>query len=181
MKRETKASIARIREAERFEVITKWFAQHEIFELTEDRAVFKRKRPEPDNYGAWDGFYWFEVVLTRGNKMLVHGDIEPVLFAYHDSRTLLQATSWLGTEPLGSEYVKEKARTGMRIRMLENDRISVAHAALQCAYRLLKERDAATAPTVEETRNDRAMPPIMPPVHHFASEDGKRIDTPRDD
>lgn len=137
VKRETKASIKRAREAQRFEMITGWFSRHAIVEQSPRHVLFRGVRETADQYGRWEGAYWFEVTLLAGKMLLVHGDICHVLFAYHDSRDLCGAVNWMGCHPLGDSYVYEKAVIGMRVRTLSHDRVHVAHAALRAARALL--------------------------------------------
>lgn len=133
----TRAAVKAAQQVQRFAQITEWFDRHAIVEHTERRVLFRRLREQtPDKHGRWDGFYWFEVTLVAGNMLLVHGDIEHVLFAYHDAKNLDGAINWLAQTSLGDPYVYEKAVIGMRLRTLAHDRVHVAHAALRCARAL---------------------------------------------
>jgi hypothetical protein len=134
----TRAALKAAQQEQRFKDITHWFDRHAIVYRDERRALFRRVREQqPDRHGRWDGFYWFEVTLVAGNMLLVHGDIEHVLFAYHDAKSLDAAVNWLAQTKLGDPYVYEKASIGMRLRTLAHDRVHVAHAALRCARTLL--------------------------------------------
>lgn len=134
----TRAAVKEAMQQKRFVQITEWFDRHAIVEHSTNRVLFRRLRTEPaDKHGRWEGFYWFEVALLAGGVLLVHGDIEHVLFGYADARTTLDgALNWIGQTKLGDPYVYEKAKIGMRLRTLEHDRVHVAHAAVKAARAL---------------------------------------------
>lgn len=137
--------------------IEKTYEQHEIrcfyaADVHSLRDVFRglaiaAKRPDD----VWDSTYAVEIECLRWGKIIVHGDIAPVVFGQHDTviaqpGDLEHAIAWLGNEPLGSSYVVEKAVIGMRMNEMDGrrhlHRIYYAHAALRCALRLLRSVSA---------------------------------------
>lgn len=81
------------------------FSEHEVVSSTEGRWLLQSSEGYPDN--------WMEVVALAGGKLLVHGDYDPVCFAYHDgvpeARVHWMARNYKD-EPCS--YVMEKAQIG---------------------------------------------------------------------
>lgn len=101
------------------------FSTHEIRESSEGRWLLQMKRKD----GSWTGDRWMEVAALSGGKLLVHGDYDPVCFAYNsdspESRVHWMARNYQN-EPCS--YVMEKASigTGGRRRVTAFDREKAA-------------------------------------------------------
>lgn len=89
----------------------KSFAKHEIVKGSEGRWLLKQ--PGTNNF-------WFEVVVLAGGCLLVHGDIQAVIFGrYHahendtPTRAARQMVLWMGTRKRPDDsYFVEKAGLG---------------------------------------------------------------------
>ncbi len=92
------ACVARARET---------FAAYTIVSRTDDKTRFLLKR---------DGkaqSYWVEVLVLAGGKLMVHGDIEHVLFAYYtDTRDPYDTIRWMGAHETADSYATQKAEIG---------------------------------------------------------------------
>lgn len=78
------------------------FSKHRIIKTSGDRWVM---------HGNHGSIYWVEILWLEGQKLLVHGDICAVIFAYAArSYTPRQLVSWMGRS--GLDYVCEKATIG---------------------------------------------------------------------
>lgn len=90
----------------------KAFENHVIRSREPGRWVVQA--PYLDEKGGWNSNFWIEVVVLMGGKLLVHGDIDHVMFAHYgqfdDPERVLR---WMGgTTDLGY-YVHQKACIGM--------------------------------------------------------------------
>jgi hypothetical protein len=149
---------------------TRAFANHEIRERSEGRWVLQRRGAD----GRWESTYWTEVLVLRGGKLLVHGDIEHVLFAYYgDSRAPERVLRWMGDCTDLGYYVTQKARigTGRELIDVDDDRVAAHQIAEELREPLareverdgepwappLAEADPDDAEDVEWFRFDRAM------------------------
>lgn len=89
------------------------FARHQIVELKTSHGRWLVKQPGTSNF-------WFEVIVLAGGKLLVHGDINAVIFAYYHSNPLLSAEDnaegcvhWMASRPRPDDhYFVEKAKIG---------------------------------------------------------------------
>lgn len=62
--------------------------------------------------------FWVEIVVLSNSKLLVHGDIDAVIFAYGGkSYTPAQLVQWIGSSNLA--YAKEKASIGIGHQVVE--------------------------------------------------------------
>jgi len=86
------------------------------------------------------GFYWTEIRMLRGGALIVHGDIQHVLFGYNpDAGSIRGMLDWL-REDIGSSYVEEKAAIGSRFK-IDFARLAYAHAAVLKARELFIARE----------------------------------------
>jgi hypothetical protein len=86
------------------------FARHAIRERSDGRWVIAR--PDKEHPGEWQSCYWTEVIVLRGSKLLVHGDISHVIFAYCDTSDPRDALAWMGRCEDFGYYVHQKATIG---------------------------------------------------------------------
>lgn len=102
------------------------FSTHEIKEATEGSWLLQKGHPD----GGWEGSLWMEVVSLHGAKLLVHGDFNPIVFAYSNRNTTpVGKVHWMGKRNYNNEpcsYFVEKATIGSgRESILEwNDRLA---------------------------------------------------------
>lgn len=90
---------------------TKAFASHEIVSSDARSWVLKKRRKDGD---GWDGHFWVEVVVFNGGTMLVHGDIDHVMFGHYGKfEEPAELVYWMGGTKDFSYYVMQKARIGM--------------------------------------------------------------------
>jgi hypothetical protein len=92
----------------------KSFANHQIVERT-DRS-WRLHRPYKDGHPGWDSTSWFEVTVFWNGTMLVHGDIDFVMFGHYGRwKNAESVVRWLGATKDFDWYVSQKARIGMGI------------------------------------------------------------------
>lgn len=83
------------------------FATHTLVSRADDRKRFVLKR------NGTEQSYWVEVLVLAGGKLMVHGDIEHLLFAYYsDSRDPYDTIRWMGIHETADSYVTQKAEIG---------------------------------------------------------------------
>jgi hypothetical protein len=88
---------------------TEAFAEHRIMEVDGGLAAGSDNRwVMRGNQGS---MYWVEVVRLAGDKLLVHGDICAIIFAYGNRRSSpRELVAWMGRA--GLDHAKEKASIG---------------------------------------------------------------------
>lgn len=111
------------------------FERHELRRSSEGRWSLHRKLSD----GSWDSIFWIEVIVLAGGKLLVHGDIEHVLFAYYSDRDPLNVVRWMGQCRDIDYYVHQKATIGTGRKAIDTDDDRVA--AWQLAARIEDEKD----------------------------------------
>lgn len=87
------------------------FAKHQIVESSHGRWLVKQPGTST---------FWFEVIVLAGRKLLVHGDISPVIFAYFHANEKLSAEDnalatvhWMAVRGRPDDhYFVEKAMIG---------------------------------------------------------------------
>lgn len=87
------------------------FAKHEIVKWSEGRWLLKQ---------PGTGTFWFEVVVLAGGSMIVHGDIQAVVFGHYSARkdatpdaTAWQMVHWMASRKRPDDhYFIEKAGIG---------------------------------------------------------------------
>jgi hypothetical protein len=126
------------------------FAHHQIRESSEGRWVLM----ERDGRG-WQPYYWTEVVILRGGKLLAHGDIDSVIFeAYVHYRDPLNVLAWMGRHPLADSYAVQKASkgTGSELALTTDPDVCrhELHERLEELYRDTAELVAQGEPTRAE-------------------------------
>lgn len=91
--------------------VARHFANHRIRERSPGRWLVQRRYPDDKE---WDTVFGFEVIVLWGGKLLVHGDIDPAIFAYYGKyEDPEQVLRWMGGTSDLSYYVAQKARIGM--------------------------------------------------------------------
>jgi len=87
------------------------FSHHQIRERGSGRWTIASRSKE--NPAQWQWCCWAEIIVLRGGKLLVHGDIEHVLFAqYTDSSDPEAVLRWMGKHTDLGYYVHQKAKIG---------------------------------------------------------------------
>lgn len=67
-----------------------------------------------DSTTEWDAHYWAEIVVLAGGRLLVHGDIDVVMFSsYGRYERPEQVLYWMGNTKDVGYYVLQKAEIGM--------------------------------------------------------------------
>jgi len=80
------------------------FAKHEITKSSEGRWLVRQ--PETSTF-------WFEVVVLAGGHLIVHGDIQAVIFGRYSSGDAQQTVNWMAQrERPDDSYFVEKAKIG---------------------------------------------------------------------
>ncbi len=112
--------------------------------------------------------FWVEIVVLRGGHLLVHGDIDHVLFGnYHPTTDAPEdVVRWMGMKSGPVAYVREKAAIGMG----DGYRLVMEYDAKQMRYeiervrekRLDELRDARAAECLDDNPADEC-PPDEPP------------------
>jgi len=99
------------READTTELAIQAFATH-VITITH--------RSEAHGLGRWKlnrpgtSSMWVEVVELHGGKLLVHGDIDPQIWAYGPGYSVGSLVRWMSDRKAPSDsYLREKARIGM--------------------------------------------------------------------
>ncbi len=72
------------------------YAEHRLVRTGDDRWLIR----------GTDAFYWAEVVVLAGNRLLVHGDVEAVLFKGSQGDGPLGLVSWIARS--GIDYLSGK-------------------------------------------------------------------------
>jgi len=86
------------------------FQNHVIRSHSDGRWVLQSKHAD----GGWENAFWVEVVALRRGSVLVHGDIDHIIFGqYRDSEDPEACVRWMGRRNSVDDYVLEKARIGM--------------------------------------------------------------------
>jgi hypothetical protein len=91
------------------------FANHKIVSESDRRWSLRR---EID--GKTRSEFWTEIVVLDGGSMLVHGDIEHVIFSrYTDTKDPLDVLRWIGECTDFGWYVTQKATIGTGHELIE--------------------------------------------------------------
>ncbi len=89
----------------------KHFERHRI--RSRDDRSWLVMQPYRDT-NEWESNFWFEVIALKGAKLLLHGDIDHVLFAYGDRDSSPERLlRWMGSHNDLAYYVTQKAAIGM--------------------------------------------------------------------
>lgn len=121
------------------------FAEHQIRERSDGRWLLER----PGGEGKWHSDYWAEIIVLRAGKLLVHGDIEHVIFGhYSDTRDPLDIVRWMGRHEDPAYYVTQKALLGTGRELIEVTDDGVMERDLRRKYdeRLAELREACDDP-----------------------------------
>lgn len=127
------------------------FAKHEVVSRVEVPGEFGSwllKRPEP---GANPSGYTnaFACRITAADRVLtVVGDFEPAVFKYGHEHPIA-CVRWMGSGKGVSEYVAEKAKTGIGHSRYRKQSTELAIQALNRLVELLDAEDAAKAAAAE--------------------------------
>jgi hypothetical protein len=89
------------------------FKNHRISRVLGEEGHWLIQRPYKDGAPGWDGIFAAEIVIFQGGKIVVWGDIQPVMFAYYGRyRNPEEVVRWMGTHDEPDSYVFEKAAIG---------------------------------------------------------------------
>lgn len=132
------------------------FAKHVIASRGERRWRLQVRLPN----GIWDPRFWVEVLVLDGGKLMVHGDVETVVFGrYTDSRSVEATLRWIGRCTDIGYYVAQKAAIGTGEVVYERNAdvacyelATKLHAALLYAY--LEFRPESDAEWLDESSTD---------------------------
>jgi hypothetical protein len=115
---------------------TEAFAHHQIRRREDGRWLLQRRED-----GSWDSIFLAEIVALYGGRLLVHGDVETVLFAgYTDDRSVDGLLRWIADSD--SSYVAGKAQAGMKLPMECSEPRVAAATLLQRAADRIEENVA---------------------------------------
>lgn len=90
-------------------IATDAFDHHYVREYSTNRWLLMR----PLKDGGWDGTYATEIVALWRGSLLVHGDIDTVIFArYTDTNDPIGCVRWIGTNSDIRYYAAQKAAAG---------------------------------------------------------------------
>jgi len=109
------------------------FAGHELRESAPGRWRIQRRESD----GRWSVFYAAEIVVLWGGKLLVHGDVAPVIFAGGDSGDVTATLHWIAESSV--DYLTPKATVGMGTSMETVDTDVAAGELLQRAADRIEE------------------------------------------
>lgn len=131
------------------------FEAHELVtcDHADPREATRWRVAKPADRGGWETFYWTEVVVLAGGRIIVHGDIAPVIFAGCSEKGRA-AVAWLGECPW-FDYVVGKAGlgSGAEISRAHDEEVALA----EIAQKIDELRDGYGA-----TEDDEEEPEPMP-------------------
>lgn len=85
----------------------KRFDTHEVVKQSVTGWLLRRPRDK----GGFDGHDWMEVTALEGGKLLVHGDYDPIVFAYNNADPAGRV-HWMGSREWPCGYFVQKAKMG---------------------------------------------------------------------
>jgi len=91
------------------------FTKHQIVDRSRASVYsWRLHKPYEKPPAGWDGTLWFEVVVFWNGTMLVHGDIDHVMFGHYGRfKDPEQVVRWMGGTRDFAYYVAQKACIGM--------------------------------------------------------------------
>lgn len=110
------------------------FANHQISKQLSERH-WLIQRPYTDGHPGWDWTYAAEIIVTLSGRIVVTGDIGPMLFGHYSEprKTPEGAIHWMGRQKEVTDYVCEKSHIGLG-ESTEQWEADVARHDLQSDY-----------------------------------------------
>lgn len=117
------------------------FEKHELVrEIGASRWSLRRRMED----GRFSYVYWVEIVVLEGGKLLVHGDIEAVIFAsYSGEGAPERVVRWMGDHPDFDYYVHQKASIGTGHKIV--DALDDAAAADDILEEIAEDKERSEA------------------------------------